>query len=92
MTTTTVRSLGVEPEKVEYVHPLSQLVLEHLQTTRGDWIRQKGLDRGLSLQRDGTFVLKFPSEDQSRIWYVLKKGCVHEESSSYCNILFIYVY
>jgi len=48
----------VEPQ---YVHPLSQLVLEHLQTTRYEWIQQHGLDRGLQIQRDGTFVLRFPS-------------------------------
>ena len=58
------------PEKVEYVHPLSQLVLEHLQTTRSDWVERNGLDRGLELQSDGTFILKFPSydEDRARIW------------------------
>mmetsp|Transcript_14683 Transcript_14683/g.24885 ORF Transcript_14683/g.24885 Transcript_14683/m.24885 type:complete len:144 (-) Transcript_14683:41-472(-) len=64
------RFIGSEPEKVEYVHPLSQLVLEYLQTSRSDWIQKKGLDRGLNLQRDGTFVLKFPSydKDEARIW------------------------
>lgn len=65
-----VRFVGSAPEKVEYVHPLSQLVLEHLQTTRADWIEKNGLDKGLNLQRDGTFVLKFPSfdKDEARIW------------------------
>jgi hypothetical protein len=58
------------PQKSEYVHPLSQLVLEHLQTSRSDWIQRTGLDKGLVLQKDGTFLLKFPSYeiDQSRIW------------------------
>ena len=66
----TKRLLTVDAEKTEYVHPLSQLVLEHLQTTRSAWVERMGLDKGLSLQRDGTFLLKFPSygTDQARIW------------------------
>ena len=61
---------NITPQKTEYVHPLSQLVLEHLQTSRSDWIQRTGLDKGLVLQKDGTFLLKFPSyeTDQSRIW------------------------
>lgn len=42
---------------VVYVHPLSQLVLRHLQTHCHDWICKNGLDRGLVLRRDGTFQL-----------------------------------
>ena len=66
----TTKFFTVEAEKTEYVHPLSQLVLEHLQTTRSAWVERMGLDKGLSLQRDGTFLLKFPSynTDQARIW------------------------
>jgi len=66
-----VRHLSAaEPEKVEYVHPLSQIVLEHLQSARCDWVEENGLDRGLTLQRDGTFEIKFPSyeKDHARIW------------------------
>lgn len=61
---------AVEPEKTEYVHPLSQIVLEHLQNDKSDWIIRMGLDRGLTFHRDGTFVIKFPSynEDRSKIW------------------------
>uniref|UniRef100_A0A7S1YWN4 Uncharacterized protein n=1 Tax=Trieres chinensis TaxID=1514140 RepID=A0A7S1YWN4_TRICV len=59
-----------------YVHPLSQVVLEHLQTARGDWVSRKGLDRGLTINYDGTFTINFRSEygdddvsnDAGRIW------------------------
>jgi hypothetical protein len=69
-----VRSfLAVEPEKIEYVHPLSQIVLEHLESTQSKFVTAHGLDRGLRLQRDGTFEIRFPSYeiDRARIWYVV---------------------
>lgn len=47
--------------KSEYIHPLSQIVLEHLQTHHSSWIEHVGLDKGLNLNKDGTFVLRFPS-------------------------------
>jgi len=48
--------------KSAYVHPLSQIILEHLQQSRSDWVSQVGLDKGgLTLHKDGTFVLKFPT-------------------------------
>mmetsp|Transcript_22257 Transcript_22257/g.31010 ORF Transcript_22257/g.31010 Transcript_22257/m.31010 type:complete len:190 (+) Transcript_22257:125-694(+) len=59
---------NVEPEKVEYVHPLSQIVLEHLQGEHSDWIKEKGLERGLDIHRDGTFELKFPSPSPQQPW------------------------
>jgi hypothetical protein len=67
---TTTTAPPVKPEKTEYVHPLSQLVLQHLQNARGDWVHQQGLDKGLSIQPNGTFVLKFPSydKDKASIW------------------------
>lgn len=43
-----------------YVHPLSQIVLEHLQSRHGTWVTDVGLDTGLQLKEDGTFVLRFP--------------------------------
>mmetsp|Transcript_19137 Transcript_19137/g.28874 ORF Transcript_19137/g.28874 Transcript_19137/m.28874 type:complete len:155 (+) Transcript_19137:176-640(+) len=68
----TVRKLtsNVEPNKIEYVHPLSQLVLEHLQKERSDWVETNGLHRGLKVHKDGTFQIKFPSydTDMSSIW------------------------
>ena len=44
----------------EYVHPLSQIVLERLQSSHADWVSRVGLDTGLRLNGDGTFVLRFP--------------------------------
>lgn len=60
------------PGKVQYVHPLSQLVLEYLQSEQSNWIEKHGLHTGLQLEDDGTFVIKFPSydKDMARIWYV----------------------
>jgi hypothetical protein len=61
----------VEPVRKEYVHPLSQIVLEYLQLNRSDWLVKTGLDRGLFFHRDGTFELRFPaykSDQISRIW------------------------
>jgi len=48
--------------KSVYVHPLSQIVLEHLQTSHSDWVSKVGLDAkgGFTLNDDGTFVLYFP--------------------------------
>jgi hypothetical protein len=34
-----------------YTHPLSQVVLEHLQNVHGDWLVRKGLHRGLTINR-----------------------------------------
>ena len=47
--------------KSSYIHPLSQIVLEHLQSRHIVWLRQRGLDKGLELNNDGTFSLRFPS-------------------------------
>lgn len=52
-----------EPEfRNVYVHPLSQIVLEYLQDTHHDWVLSKGLDRSLTLHRDGSFELKDASQ------------------------------
>ena len=55
-----------------YVHHLSKVVLEHLQNTRHEWVMQQGLEGGLRLNPDGTFVLHFPTGssgvDSGRIW------------------------
>lgn len=64
-----------KPGKCAYVHPLSQIVLEHLQCSRSSFLIETGLDTGLTINQDGTFVLRFPktkdieeNEDDSRIW------------------------
>jgi hypothetical protein len=41
-----------------YVHPLSQIVLQLLQNECHEWITRKGLDRNLTVHRDGTFSLE----------------------------------
>ena len=50
--------------KTEYIHPLSQIVLEHLQNHHSEWVQSRGLDKGLKLNKDGTFVLRFPQNDK----------------------------
>jgi hypothetical protein len=51
-----------------YVHPLSQRVLLYWQTHSSDWLVKHGLDKHLSIHRDGTFVLRFASQPLARIW------------------------
>jgi hypothetical protein len=55
-----------------YVHHVSKLALQHLTANQSDWLVEKGLDRGLKLHSDGTFILNFPRKgfDAGRIWYV----------------------
>ena len=50
--------------KEQYVHPLSQIVLEHLQQSQSDFLKQYGLvENSLTFHKDGTFTLAFPSSD-----------------------------
>lgn len=72
---TRTRDDRVAIEPTVYVHPLSQIVLEHLQDTHHDWIVSQKLDTTLTLHRDGSFELKFPmsgeangNEEVHRIW------------------------
>jgi hypothetical protein len=54
-----------------YVHHVSKIALEHLQGTRADWVVQQGLDSGLTINPNGTFVLIFPTQhgqESGRIW------------------------
>ena len=51
--------------KTEYIHPLSQIVLEHLQNHHSEWVQSRGLDKGLELKKDGTFILRFPQVDKA---------------------------
>ena len=46
--------------KSEYIHPLSQIVLEHMQLQHGRWVEKSGLNTGLTVNKDGTFLLRFP--------------------------------
>lgn len=59
-----------------YTHYVSKIVLQHLQDARAGWLVEQGLDRGLQINSNGTFVLHFPSNcssgsaDGGKIWYV----------------------
>ena len=63
---------SLSPSRIEYVHPLSQIVLEHLQSIQQDWVEEDGLSE-LVIRPDGTFEMRLPSYpvDHGRIWYVL---------------------
>ena len=74
--------------KFVYVHPLSQIVLECLQSNYSEWMIRHGLNDRLSFHRDGTFSLCFHDDndkEDSRIfttfdeadkkhWLVVKRG------------------
>jgi hypothetical protein len=54
-----------------YVSHVSKIALEHMQEKRSDWLMEKGLDRGLHINPDGTFSMSFPAKkgfDLGRIW------------------------
>ena len=52
--------------KEQYVHPLSQIVLTHLQQSQSDFLKQYGLvENSLTFHKDGTFTLAFPSSKTS---------------------------
>mmetsp|Transcript_8212 Transcript_8212/g.12212 ORF Transcript_8212/g.12212 Transcript_8212/m.12212 type:complete len:158 (+) Transcript_8212:68-541(+) len=68
--------------KESYVHPLSQIVLEHLQTKQSEWVEKTGLHYGgFDLKKDGSFVLKFPREN-GKLWTSYDV----EERKHYLNI------
>ncbi len=69
------RFIGTKPpdEAVshQYIHPLSQIVLEKLQKSEmaSNWLESNGLDTStLKINNDGTFLLKFP--ENGKIWCV----------------------
>ena len=54
-----------------YVHPVSKVVLQHLQDVRYGWLCEQGLNGGLQIKSNGTFLLKYPGRkgsDQGKIW------------------------
>lgn len=63
-----------ENMKSVYVHPLSQIVLQHFQEKFHPFLTITGLDRGLSINEDGTLLIRFPcsteekAEENNRIW------------------------
>ena len=52
-------------KKSEYIHPLSQIVLEHMQSQHSRWVEQSGLNTGLTVNKDGTFLLRFPRSNDN---------------------------
>jgi len=56
---------NVTPVKKESVHPLSQLVLEYLQSNRAGWVKDRGLNESLKIQANGTILMRFPN---GRVW------------------------
>jgi hypothetical protein len=63
---------GSPPTATEsvYIHPLSQIVLQNLQSEEcHEWIMRAGLDRNLTVHKDGTFSLESLTTDTTaRIW------------------------
>ena len=59
---TTTNSSSTTPTPT-YVHPLSQIVLEHLQSSHHEFCLQQGLDQNLVLHPDGTFTLQVGMHD-----------------------------
>ena len=55
-----------------YMHHVSKIVLQHLQDSRAGWLIEQGLDSGLQIKSNGTFLLHFPAtQDGSaggKIW------------------------
>jgi hypothetical protein len=61
------------PAESVYIHPLSQIVLQNLQSEEcHDWMRRAGFDSNLTVQKDGTFLLESStapsSSARARIW------------------------
>lgn len=68
-----------------YVHHVSKIALQHLQEKRSDWLIGSGLNRGLHISPNGTFIMSFPAKkgfDSGRIW------CVFSQDSK----LFVFVF
>jgi hypothetical protein len=44
-----------------YVHHVSRVALQHLQDRQHEWLTGRGLDRGLVVRPDGTFLMNYPT-------------------------------
>ncbi|CAB9510599.1 DIS3 mitotic control homolog [Seminavis robusta] len=54
-----------------YVHHVSKVVLKHLQDSRSNWLVEQGLDKGLHVNSNGTFMLTFPPTEKGsggKLW------------------------
>lgn len=72
-TSTSSSETAAEEERIfpVYMHHVSKIVLQHLQDAQSDWLVQQGLDRGLHVKSNGTFLLHFPARqghDAGKLW------------------------
>lgn len=68
-TTNKTSESSVESFKPVYIHPLSQIVLQHLTQVHHKWLLENQLQDRLTIHRDGTFEIDFPDTDGAvRIW------------------------
>ena len=56
-----------------YTHPLSQVVLKHLQNVHGDWLVRKGLHRGLTIDRGKELLQGLRPSFLDYLYYLLIK-------------------
>lgn len=50
-------------QEQQYVHPLSQIILEHLQSNQSEFLAKSGFEiSNIEYRKDGTFALTFPYE------------------------------
>ena len=51
-------------QEQQYVHPLSQIILEHLQSNQSEFLAKSGVEiSNIQYMKDGTFALTFPNND-----------------------------
>jgi hypothetical protein len=73
-------------ERTVYVHPLSQIILEYFQDVRSDWIVRRGLDRALTLHRDGSFALNLAQQqEQQRHHHHHHQSSNNNQEEENCN-------
>uniref|UniRef100_A0A7S1FZ73 Uncharacterized protein n=1 Tax=Corethron hystrix TaxID=216773 RepID=A0A7S1FZ73_9STRA len=63
-------SSGINGVRTAYVHPLSQIILEHFQKSKAGWIQKMGVEKNLTILENGTFEIKF-SKEEGKIWQVV---------------------
>ena len=50
-------------QEQQYVHPLSQIILEHLQSNQSEFLAKSGFEiSNIQYRKDGTFALTFPND------------------------------
>lgn len=52
-----------QEQQYVYVHPLSQIILEHLQSNQSEFLAKSGFEiSNIQYRKDGTFALTFPND------------------------------